>query len=174
MVKGLHDDEFQLIPQKLLDGCLMFFFDFRIVRQHARGAELLTAAALIRCKKFLHGLGRIRAVVQNLRQRRMPRLYASQRIAQCARFLREPITLPAQSANLRLQLRLVLLQGAELARNGLQFTSCPLRVIACTHRGFQHLMLIGFQFPQRFALMRQSFFRLFLLAVQPQQALACF
>src|SRR6266705_1558621 len=42
-----------------------------------------------------------------------------------------------------------------------------LGVITRAHGCFKHLVLVRFQFSQRFGLVRQSFFRLFLLAVQP-------
>ena len=174
VVESFDDDKFQLIAQKLLDRGLMLFFDFRVVGQYTHGAELLPAATRVRSKEFLHRLSRIRPVVQNLRQRRMPRPHARQRVAQRVRFFRQAIALPAQRSDFCLQFRGALLQHAELPRNSFQFMSRAFRVIACPHGGFQYFVFVCLQFPQRLGLVHQRFFRLLLLAVQPQQAFARF
>ena len=102
----------------------------------------------------------------------MPRARSRQRVAQRFCLFRQAIAFLAQSANLRLQLRGILLQRGKLRRHGFQLMRRAFRVIARAHRSFQHLVLVRFQFPLRLGLVYQRFFRLLLLAVQPQQAFA--
>ena len=78
MVERLHHDKLEFIAQELLDRRFVLLFDFCIVRQHAHGAELLPAPALVRRKKLLYCFRGIGPVIQDLRQRRMPRPRARQ------------------------------------------------------------------------------------------------
>ena len=69
VVVGFHDDVLELVAKILLDGRLVLLFDFGVIREHADSVKALAAAAFVGGKEFLHRVGGVRAVVQNLRQR---------------------------------------------------------------------------------------------------------
>src|SRR5260370_1263115 len=112
MVVGLDHDVFQLVAQVLLDGGFVPLFNFGVIGEHADGAKTLAAAALVGGKKFLYRVCSVRAVVQDLRERGMPRANLRQRIAERAGLFRQGIALLAESGDLRLEVRCALFQRA--------------------------------------------------------------
>ncbi len=73
VVVGFDDDVFQFVAQVLFDGGFVPLLDFSVISQHADGAKILPAAALVGGKKLLHSVRRVGAVVEYLRERRVPR-----------------------------------------------------------------------------------------------------
>ena len=88
VVIGFDHDVFQFVAKILLDGDFVLFFDFGIIREHADRMEVLAASAFVGGEKFLHRIGGVRTVIENLRERRMARANAGERIAQDIGLLR--------------------------------------------------------------------------------------
>ena len=174
MVVGFDDDVFELVAQVLLDGGFVLLLDFSVIGQHADGAKILPPAALVGGKKFLHCIRGVSTIVQDLRERRMPRAKPRQRIAERGGLFRQGITLLAQSGDPGLKLRGALFQRIELTGSGFMIVSRALGIIARTQRSFQQVALVSFELPQRFGLVYKRFFGLLLLAMQAQQAFAGF
>ena len=175
MVVGFHDDIFQFITEVLLDGRLVFLFDFGVVGENADGVETFgIAAAFIGGEKFLHRIGSVGAVVQNLRQRGVTRANSSEGIAQHFHMFCECVALLAVPGDGSLELRGVLLQCAQPPGSGFKVVSGAVGIIARAHRGFEHVVLGGFKFAERFRLMNERFFGLLLFAMQTKETLAGF
>ena len=81
VVIRFHDHELQFLAQVLLQRRLVLFFNLGVIRQHAHRAKILAATAFVGRKKLLHRVRGIRAVVQNVGQRAMPRPHAGKRVA---------------------------------------------------------------------------------------------
>ena len=103
MVIGFDHDVLEFVAKILLDGRLVLFFDFGIIREHADSVEALAATAFVGGEELLHRVGGVRAVVKNLRERRMARANAGERIAQHIGLLRGGLALLAQLRDTRLQ-----------------------------------------------------------------------
>ncbi len=149
----------------------MVFFDFGVIGQHADGVEIVPAATLVGREEFLHRVGGVRAVVQNLRQRGVSRSRSRERIAQRFRFLGGRFALFTQTRDASLQRGRLLLQRAMLRVGRFPVKGRTFSVVANLNRRLQQRGFAGLELLQRRRLVHQRFFRLLLLAVQSQQAL---
>ncbi|HEY2736608.1 MAG TPA: hypothetical protein VGI70_21560, partial [Polyangiales bacterium] len=153
VIVRLHDDILELIAKILLDRCFVLLFDFGVVRKHTHRVEIVAAAALVRRKQFLHRVRRVRAIVQNLRQRRMLCARPRKGIAQHIGLLRRRIALFTQSRDPRVQRRHLLQQCRQLCIRGFPVKRRLGRVVAHLQRRLQQRSLRRFQFLHRRRLM---------------------
>ena len=174
MVESFHDHVFQFIAQILFDGAFVRFRHFGVVGEHADGAEIVAGAAFVGGKEFLHGIGGVGAVVQDLSQRGMASADSGQRIAQCLRMFGALFAFVAKSGHLGVKFGDLLLHRAHLAVRGIECVGGLFRIAAKADGTFQQIVFVRFAAAQRFALMNQRFFGLLLFAVQTQQAFAGF
>ena len=142
MVVGFHHDVLEFVAQVLFDGRLVVLFHLGVIRQDAHGAKILPAAAFIGSEKFLHRIGSVGAVVQNLCERGMTSTHAGQRIAQYIDLLLDRFLLLTQFLNGGVPVRGLLLQYAQLAGRGFEFMRRGVGVIADLDGRFQQFMFV--------------------------------
>src|SRR5262249_53364897 len=172
VLERFHHHIFQFVAKILLNGAFVLFGDFGVIGQDAHRAEVSFAAALVGREEFLHGVGGVGAVVQNLRKRGVTGANAGQRIAQGFGLFAALGALRAQGMELGLEFNALLLEGIELAAGGFEHMRRILGIAAQANGEFEQFMLAGLGFAQRFALIEQGLFGLLLFAVQAQQAFA--
>ncbi len=81
VIKSFDHDVFEFIAEILFDGRFVVLGDFGVIGEHTDGAEIVAGATFVGGEKFLHGVGGVGAVVQNLGKSGVARADRGQRIA---------------------------------------------------------------------------------------------
>ena len=88
VVVGFDNHILEFVSKVLFDGDFVLFFNLGIVREHADRVEILAASSFVGGEKFLHRIGGVGTVVQDLRERRVARTNSGERVAQNISLLR--------------------------------------------------------------------------------------
>ncbi len=134
----------------------------------------MTGAAFVGGEKFLHGVGGVGTVVQDLRKGGMAGAHSSQRIAQSLGTFCAFFAFATECGQFFLKLQNLLLRSGHLSICRVQRIRRFLGIAANADGKFQQFVFGGFAAAQCFALVHERFFGLFLFAMQPQQAFASF